>query len=68
MIPLAEPDRREDLAVQAIANLRRAFSDGYTNAENLRVDTDLDALRDRDDFRALVNDIAPPVDPPPSGR
>jgi serine/threonine-protein kinase len=57
MVPLAGPDRREALAAKAIEALRQAFAAGYSNAENVRIDPDLDALRDRADFRTLLADV-----------
>jgi hypothetical protein len=54
MIPVSEPDRREALAGQAIETLRTAISAGYANISNLKHDSDLDALRSRADFQALL--------------
>ncbi|HEY2156805.1 MAG TPA: hypothetical protein VGH33_14335, partial [Isosphaeraceae bacterium] len=54
LIPVSEPDRREAMAARAIATLRRSFADGYANGPLLATDTDLDPLRDRDDFRSLL--------------
>ncbi|HEY2158873.1 MAG TPA: tetratricopeptide repeat protein, partial [Isosphaeraceae bacterium] len=54
LIPVSEPDRREALAARAIEALRRSFADGYANGPLLTTDTDLDPLRDRDDFRSLL--------------
>lgn len=53
MIPVSEPDRREALAARAVQALRRAFADGY-GALLANDDDDLNPLRDRDDFRALL--------------
>src|SRR5262249_14306327 len=68
MVPIAAPDRRESLASQAVETLRRSFAAGYSNAENLRFDPDLDALRHRDDFRGLLLDLAFPAEPFARGR
>jgi hypothetical protein len=57
MVPLAGPDRREALAVRAVEALRQAFDAGYANVENVRVDPDLDPLRDRPDFRGLLEGV-----------
>jgi serine/threonine-protein kinase len=54
MIPVSEPDRRDALAVQAIEALRQAVSNGYANISGLKGDPDLDALRSRADFQALL--------------
>lgn len=56
MVPVAAPDRREAIATQAIATVRQAFAAGYANTENLRVDPDLDAIRERPDFQAFLDD------------
>jgi hypothetical protein len=63
-VPLAEHDghladaQRKELARsysdQAMAALRRAFQNGCQDAAHLKTDRDLDALRDRDDFRKLL--------------
>jgi tetratricopeptide (TPR) repeat protein len=54
MIPVSEPDRRDALALQAIEALRSAISAGYVNFGSLKGDSDLDALRSRADFQALL--------------
>jgi serine/threonine-protein kinase len=41
----------------AMATLRRAVAAGFRNAAHLRADTDLDALRPRDDFQKLIQDL-----------
>ncbi len=46
----------------AVAGLRRAFDGGIRNPAIYR-DPDLDALRDRPDFQALMADIAFPANP-----
>lgn len=57
MIPVAAPDQREDLAKQAIVELRRAFVNGYANVTSLKKDTDFDSLRTRSDFQSLLADV-----------
>jgi serine/threonine-protein kinase len=57
MASLAEPDRREALAAQAIEALRQAFAAGYVNFENMRIDPDLDPLRPRPEFQALLGGL-----------
>jgi non-specific serine/threonine protein kinase/serine/threonine-protein kinase len=42
---------------RALDLLRRATAGGFLNAEILRSDTDIDALRDRPDFQSLQNDV-----------
>ena len=43
--------------------LRQAVAAGYRDFGSMRVNTDLDPLRDRDDFRLLMMDLAMPADP-----
>ena len=62
MIPVAEPARREALARQTVETLRRALATGYANVGSLRADPDLDALRQRPDFRALLAGMRDPAD------
>lgn len=50
------------------ALLRRAAAAGYKDADHLAKDTDLDPLRQREDFRKLLADLrakAPAAAPPP---
>jgi eukaryotic-like serine/threonine-protein kinase len=44
-------------ADKAMAWLHQAVTAGYANLGNIKDDTDLDALRGRDDFRALVAEL-----------
>jgi eukaryotic-like serine/threonine-protein kinase len=50
-------------ADRAMAALRRAVAGGFRNVAQMRADTDLDALRSRDDFRLLLMDAAFPAEP-----
>ncbi len=43
--------------------LRRAVAMGYRNANEIRIESVLDPLRSRDDFRLLMMDAAFPIDP-----
>jgi hypothetical protein len=54
----ADSDRlaRED-ADRAVAWLKQAVAAGYKEAANLRKDRDLDALRERADFRMVLTDL-----------
>jgi hypothetical protein len=52
----AEADRAMEL-------LRRAVAMGYRRADALRTEATLGPLRDRDDFRLLMLDLAFPADP-----
>ena len=59
----AEPGGGSWCADRAMAVLRRAVAAGYSDAPLMRRDVDLDPLRDRPDFRALMLDLAMPADP-----
>ena len=59
-VPAAEG---EDHASEAISLLRKAAGAGYRNASALRIESALDPLRDRPDFRLLVMDLAFPAEP-----
>jgi tetratricopeptide (TPR) repeat protein len=65
-----EPDRRrrEENGRRAIDMLRRAWRGGFMNPEILQSDTDLDPIRERPDFRLLVQDLAFPTQPFATGR
>jgi tetratricopeptide (TPR) repeat protein len=58
--PAADADRlaKED-ADLAIAWLKRAVAAGYRNVIKLTVDTDLEAVRRRDDFKELLGGLKP---------
>lgn len=54
---------REALAIRAMGLLRQAAGMGYRDPGTYRSETALDLLRDRDDFRLLMMDLAMPDDP-----
>jgi hypothetical protein len=54
---------RQALADKAVANLRRAVVAGFREWKWCRVDAPLSALRSRNDFQTLINDMAFPADP-----
>src|SRR5262249_37425488 len=54
MIPFVPPDRRDDLVRRAMDALRRAWAVGSANLAIVKTDHDLDALRDRPDFREFL--------------
>ena len=66
-VPLADKDakipeaKRKELAQsyadRAMALLRQAVAAGYKNAAAMKKDTNLDALRSRDDFKKLLADL-----------
>ena len=49
-------------AERAMAMLRQAVNMGFRKPETYRTDTALDPIRDRDDFRVLLMDLAMPDD------
>jgi serine/threonine protein kinase/tetratricopeptide (TPR) repeat protein len=50
-------------AEEAMAILRRAVAGGYRDIGLFRVESGLDSLRSRDDFRLLMMDLAMPAEP-----
>jgi eukaryotic-like serine/threonine-protein kinase len=63
MVPVAEPARREGLTARSLEALRRAFANGYSNAEGVRTDPDLDALRGNPAFKVMLLDLLFPDAP-----
>jgi serine/threonine protein kinase len=61
-VPLADtPEAKEMYAARAVELLRQAVAKGYNDVAGMKTDTDLDALRQRDDFKKLFADPeAPP--------
>jgi hypothetical protein len=59
--PQADAGRRKQQAQfygdQALALLRTALAKGYKDAAHMRKDTDLDPLRQRDDFKKLLAEL-----------
>jgi tetratricopeptide (TPR) repeat protein len=53
----------EEHAERSIGLLRQAVSMGYRNRDDYRIESALDLLRNRHDFRALMMDLAFPVEP-----
>jgi serine/threonine protein kinase len=53
-----DPGPAQGYAASAVALLRQAFATGYTDVAQLLQDGDLDALRGRDDYAALLWDLA----------
>ncbi|MGH7179877.1 MAG: TPR end-of-group domain-containing protein, partial [Tepidisphaeraceae bacterium] len=54
--PAGEAKAKEQ-ADQAMAWLRQAVAAGYGDAAQIEKDSDLDALRDRDDFKTLLLEL-----------
>ncbi|MGO9467085.1 MAG: TPR end-of-group domain-containing protein [Isosphaeraceae bacterium] len=50
-------------ADKAMERLRRVIASGWSQAALIRIDTDLDPLRSRPDFQALLMDLGWAVDP-----
>ena len=50
-------------ADEAMKSLRQAVAAGFREAAHMRVDSDLDPIRTRPDFQALLADLAFPADP-----
>ena len=48
---------------QAMISLRRSVAGGFKTFEIYRSTPDLEPLRDREDFQALLMDLAFPIDP-----
>jgi serine/threonine-protein kinase len=58
-VPLAgDPGTKEKYAARAINLLRQAIARGYKDTAHLKEDTDLAALRERDDFKKLLAEVA----------
>lgn len=64
-------DKQSEYAARAVELLAKAVKAGWKDAAHLKMHTDLDPLRDRADFRAIVADLERrfppplPVAPPP---
>ncbi len=56
-VSASDRTRRRLYGDRAIAVLRRAVKDGFSNVEMLRSDPDLQAIRDRDDFQAILKEL-----------
>ena len=66
MCPLADKNElKERYAARAVALLKQAVEKGYKDVAQLKKDADLDALRNRADFKALLNELEamPPENP-----
>jgi hypothetical protein len=56
-------DKKQPYADRAMALLHKAVKAGYKDAAHMKKDTDLDALRARDDFNKLLAELAKPAEP-----
>lgn len=50
-------DKREAYSVHAVELLRKAMVAGYKEVAHIRKDPDLDSVRDREDFKALLKEM-----------
>ena len=50
-------DKRKEYADRAMELLQKAVKGGYKDAAHMAKDTDLDALRGRDDFKKLMEEL-----------
>jgi tetratricopeptide (TPR) repeat protein len=50
-------DKTQEYADRAMGLLRKAVQAGYTNAAHIAKDTDLDSLRERNDFKKLMAEL-----------
>ena len=57
-------DKKREYADRAMELLRVAVKAGWKDAEHMKTDTDLDPLRDRDDFKKLIADFEKRFPPP----
>jgi hypothetical protein len=56
---VSSPDAETE-AAQAVASLRKAVDAGYRNAADFRMDSALGALRKREDFKKLIEELEKP--------
>ena len=61
------PGKRDEQGRRAVELLELAIKNGFTDVRHLAVDKDLDAIRDRADFRKLASDLAAKF-PPKQGK
>jgi cytochrome c5 len=50
-------DKKQEYADRAIELLQKAVKAGYKDAAHMAKDTDLDALREREDFKKLMAEL-----------
>ena len=50
-------NRKQEYADRSMDWLRRAVTAGFNDAKHMKKDSDLDALRERDDFKKLIADL-----------
>ena len=52
-----DANKKKEYADQAMRMLRRAMQSGYRDAAHIAKDKDLDVLRQRDDFKKLMQSL-----------
>jgi serine/threonine-protein kinase len=52
-----DPQTAEQLAARAVAYLRRAVAKGFQDAEQVKKESDLDSLRQRAEFKAVLAEV-----------
>jgi serine/threonine protein kinase/tetratricopeptide (TPR) repeat protein len=55
--PIAKTPDPEELVKEALALLKQAIAKGHKDAGHMRKNKDLDALRDREDFKELLTEL-----------
>jgi tetratricopeptide (TPR) repeat protein len=50
-------DKKEEYAKRALELLQKAVKAGYLDAANMKMDKDLDPLREREDFKKLLTEV-----------
>ena len=53
----AAATKKEETAAKAVDLLRQVVAKGYQDVEHLKRDSDLDGLRQRDDFKKLLREL-----------
>jgi hypothetical protein len=53
-------DKKQEYADRAMELLQQAVKAGYKDAEQVKTNTDLDPLREREDFLKLIAELATP--------
>ena len=64
LIPLSAANQRAALGDSAMNLLRRSVAAGYSDYDFMKKDSDLNPLRNRADFKALMADVESKRTPP----
>jgi serine/threonine protein kinase/tetratricopeptide (TPR) repeat protein len=56
-VPLADRPAKDNYAARAVALLKQVVARGYKDVNHMKTDADLAALRERDDFKALLKEL-----------